>query len=1603
MATVREQFNLPPEGVEFKDQPDMVNNEGFTWTQPETINYNGDILQARADKYQRAFGFDYQDIIARLTSGDETNLQERGTAIAKMYEDIARRGLAGMGKVAEAAQPYSQIDPRTVMENEFGGQYASSLPSFFSPAANAKFNDNPEQMDNALADSARAFSHKEVLSSVYQKWLPRIQERTIMGSWKNAFSSSDTAELLVPFLSWYRWGDSAKKFTGQGYWTTSSNKEELLANVLKLPPDQMKEAAEKILSDLYDKNAYEAAGFLSALDSYTTSDRYWDNIGDALNFPGVAAWRYAYRKVASFVRPQGINEAGVAEAVGNISRASKEGARATLAEAVKAENEFAQLKAITKNTVSIADPDSIIVSTPQFSKRAAERVKREITDREELFTNLMTDIVNVKRLDTGSPALQVAFEEAEQRARQYLKNWSSSVMDVRYIDSDTFKVSNTPMVELKVGTPEKPLMGKINVKSKDGQLLSTMETAIGKTDSTFFDSIEQAQKHATDWYGFKKGTYSIVEEAPEKFYISVRQHIDETTPRVQQALIETSRGQDPNDWTSIALRKFGSSENLMDNSMSANRKITVFGLSNMLDKLAKELNALQAPLNKESRAKFRSFINSQRDYERPGGDVLGKYSKNQGEFEADWLKQHKTFPTEAESQAYWNYVNINDWDYIIRNTNRYNEMSQAGWNLLALDTKAFRMKQPLIEGKIITQIPVYKDWPARVLRWEPDGTMGFVNQREQADLIALGYKIVQLHPEGFNKLRSIRQLNIPQEGFDYILTRNVQQGPLDFNRVAYNTGGHRVYIDDWFASGELVRRVGTYATNIQFTGNRYSGDFNVSSHMIRGQAEEFIRVFNTARELLRAGKDAELKSYIEKNFPSSLNEERFRKLYAEEGLNIDQPLRLRRKDKSLYDSYDLKSIYPNLLRDADNPHHLGTALEDTAYVGRRDARLPSYTFEGTPHNPVVRIGQSRLLDALPALQRTLSQNAGDLYTGDMKIKHARDFMARYGDLLDIPSDVDGLLDPVKHTLYTPFKAGLSDSRLAAAQNYRKTISNFFDLDYVPDLEIRTFRDRALETIYNRFGLSAAEMADNNFLNKSGLDPVKFLRGSAFHTMIGLFNPASFMTQAMQFSTTLGIAGPVRTAEALAWAQYARLMRKASPEIQEVLARKAGEWGGNANDFKDYYDALKRSGILTVRGESVYLDDDKVIRVGQSALGKFLDWGTIPFQQGEKLSRTVAFQIAFREWRASVGNSVKVSDDAIRQIVGRTDDLLSNMTRASVMSWQNGFANVPTQFFNWHMRMTEQMLGSRLTTAEKSRLVLTNSILFGLPAGVATAGLTAIVPWHSGMEQLRNILGVPSNDPGTLNKTLDVVLKGGVSTYLKYMTGDSFNAHERFGPGKNPLWDLITNDDKGFFAVISGAAGKTIQDFVKLSYPLVGNIAARVNGTETTPLGLGDFQEQLNNVVSSMGAVERLIAGLNTGKYLSKNDRYLIPTDDFKSWITFFTGLQPQALQEAQSKKTYIDTIKSFQKAMEPAMRRLHTQMYEAGEKGDLDSMDKLEKRLKAMYIATGMNDKEILDFEKLSFRSMNESMLDSVNRKLQQRNERQYHRVIKEQSNARSN
>lgn len=280
-----------------------------------------------------------------------------------------------------------------------------------------------------------------------------------------------------------------------------------------------------------------------------------------------------------------------------------------------------------------------------------------------------------------------------------------------------------------------------------------------------------------------------------------------------------------------------------------------------------------------------------------------------------------------------------------------------------------------------------------------------------------------------------------------------------------------------------------------------------------------------------------------------------------------------------------------------------------------------------------------------------------------------------------------------------------------------------------------------EQVYNALNQRLYEWALNTGRNKTAKvvgwlrdkDPISAMRATAFHSLLGWFNPAQLWVQAQGMSVAVSINLGKNLTETLRHTSGLTFLGEGAEIGSKRFAIAAKAAGIDADELAEMHALWKKTGLedsvlqtadhaAAIRGHGIAMD----------AISKAADKGLFFYRGGEMLNRRMAFTTALDELKSgsikgfeSFKKGDKVSDEALKAVLNRTHNLMLNLSKANRAQWQKGIASVPTQFFQVSAKALETVTGANdnLTKAERMRVMAGQIALYGT-AGVPLAGLGA---------------------------------------------------------------------------------------------------------------------------------------------------------------------------------------------------------------------------------------------------------------------------------------
>jgi hypothetical protein len=184
---------------------------------------------------------------------------------------------------------------------------------------------------------------------------------------------------------------------------------------------------------------------------------------------------------------------------------------------------------------------------------------------------------------------------------------------------------------------------------------------------------------------------------------------------------------------------------------------------------------------------------------------------------------------------------------------------------------------------------------------------------------------------------------------------------------------------------------------------------------------------------------------------------------------------------------------------------------------------------------------------------------------------------------------------------------------------------------------------------------------------------------------------------------------------------------------------------SSNDFVRTVAAMKRIGLLDNIGASTVNEGaDAAANVLGKAKQRFDATSFFLFNSGEAVNRVGAFDTARRVWSEANPGLVWDSTENLPKVLELADTFNGNMTRASEAFWQKGVLSIPTQFLQYGVKSSANLLAAcKSTVTGKKMRGLTSkemlSVLIATPFiyGMDNTGVESIYKEWLG-EEIANL-------------------------------------------------------------------------------------------------------------------------------------------------------------------------------------------------------------------------------------------------------------------------
>lgn len=1592
-------------------QPDTVNPEDVTDRAVKAEYGLGKLPEVPTANLVESFHLGFEDEIRNqaLVANDIRERKKRLGFVQEIATQAAKDGrdISSMERdyIMTLSATELQENQATILEQLYAQRFVDESIEAGPVNTDSQFGDAVTQdAEQAVVvrDAAIDMASKAEISN---RVLEEMQQRLSEASWLG--TGVDFLKGVIPFYSWYQQKDRIEG-TGSGSVFLGQNLQEQIRGLYLQSPADFEVNLRAAVNSLAQENLLEAVNLATAAVSYNMEDAAWDNLFTGLDAADVAtlgatavikgALKPATRmavKVRTGVANQGRGGVpGRLVSQGNISQAQNASATArlngVLPTATQPVSQAAargntqvqtQIDDLSKTVPALLDTKSYLRDAGHLSNEGANRILDNLTHNAQLMASTLTDVSHITRI--LDDAAEVGFAQTRRDfLRQYTK-LEDHIVDIRNVrESD----------EIAYG-------------------VDRVEFLIGKKDATGFSKETSAFFYAQRMLRIPEGSYQVVAENGN-FFIKMHKTVREDSLEMLDARLSTENT-NPVNLQNMFLGWLRGADHIAAKGVQREAKVATYGANAVMSRMAEAGKSISS-LGKNEMGRLRTIMDHARFEWRTVTDtdgttkrVQGAFYKSVPELETAYMKRFNSLPSEAEVEAYFTFRQIMDWDYVQRNLSMVRDMQRLGIEQVSVgfskdvEGRLRYGQSEFFNGRTLEALPPESTGAYTVAYVDPKTGKpqilrttdpNYLNSKKKLqEIIDSGnHKVIQPADPRDDVLRGI--VDTGGEEVHYFVVRDMKTKPLSSVQIPYSEGGHWNYP----TTGTYLKQPQTHRT--KFNQRYYDGDKVAMYFPSTEQGKAFTDAFNIARRMLLDPNHNKqtLDDFLSKNLPYDYDG--FTKLFRDFNgspedapFKLDTPFVLTESGQSTTDVVRLADHFSETIVDTRNsPHSLANKI-NSQYAQQRNERLLTIDNIGTEANPQFKIDHAPLIDPLESLARNASQMARSRFFEDYKHKAVEEWAHQFSDVLDVPAAALRA-DPMRYLKEPVYReSGTMGPKLAAAKNTRRNILTLLNEDSPDIMAVRYAKQKIVDGVYKAHGKKGSQLIEP-WLWESRTDPATITRSAVFHAKLGLFAPVQFPLQAMSSVAVLAIDGnPIRAAQApyAYWAMRIRGLSETNQRAQGAISKAAGKaLGLSPADLDEMYDAWRRSGMHIIEGEYARMDDfvnPRMFFGPDNAAKKTLDYGLIPFKEGNNVHRGTAFASAFLKWR-SENPTKNLSNKELGKIVERADFLYHGMSRASNSAWQGGNSlgqqvmSIPAQFFTYSARMTEEMIGFRMTAGEKLRLLTVYGAMWGVPVGVG--GLTLGAVWPMG-EQIRQYM-IENDIVGDDSAVTKFFTGGLINMLAEGVVGQPIDASGRLGPGGMSFFrdmiDTITGNEAGGSAAdLFGAGPNFISDFLGSLSPFGKAMITSLNpNSEAYQLTVDDYIGVLRNATSVNSAV-RAYQIYTAGQWLTRTENATATFGKEDPALTIATalGLSPQEVTDAYLK---MRSNKEFEQARLGVQREAlieYRRALKAAADGDHEQSEVFFKRAFAIMTTADFTPNELRNALRQAIRD-NGDLIDRV-------------------------
>lgn len=1023
---------------------------------------------------------------------------------------------------------------------------------------------------------------------------------------------------------------------------------------------------------------------------------------------------------------------------------------------------------------------------------------------------------------------------------------------------------------------------------------------------------------------------ATIKQQGSHFYISMYEPVVEVDKVTRALLHSTPESRPATGYLNSFLGWARSPEETASKDAMDMAKIAIYGQNKLLELAKSELKEF----NDLSRFAFKGTNRKQMFDNVEAALKEGRTNemyKNVGELQEHWIRNYGRLPYDLETKAYFAAKRYGELTSVFHDLNLYSNENRLG-------AKTYTLRAKDASGNVIGS-----DFFKAIERHEiPKNEEGILVMRDQLGHEEIKKTSTLSEKKALNEAVQQGRLRVlevlypndkPLNGFGnigtnhvkFIVTDKAEVSPLQFTRTDRKGQGM------WDLDAPYYLKQANLEYDEASKAWRYKGDKTIMPVGNGGLGKELAYHMDTVRDLIQKGdygaaKTAALRLPIEWGEHASWYNQTVDNAgkISPAKLNMNEPIRLVPGNQLIINMDDqLKNRFASKeFRDDTR----GNLILKNIVKGEQDT-FGLYTIrnEGTRNNPLYKYEPANYIDPLPSMNRAMKSIVNSVYMDDYK-KFTIEHWIQQAGTENLKATAEQLAhSPEYYFFHGEFRPGTPKDVISRLTDAKWKAQSIWGTPSSLDTQLHAISQHMYDSVYEKGGLSKLQVIPAWAL-ANGKDAMQTIRSAAFHAIIGLWSIPQFVVQNMGYATIAGLEGfglAGQGAMAMLLHQWSRKFPQhidALDTIASKLYLPSAEGAIKGTPllnwrpgwFKEANEGLINSGFHLVGADHSFMDYMYTAKPVQSGAHTFLDWGTVPFKEGEKSLRFGAWYTAYLKYRME-NPTVAMKDQEWREVFSRAELLSGNMSAASKSNLQKGPLAFTTQFLGYSMRLAELVTGKRLEMNERIRLASTYAALFG----VSALGLSGF-PAGDFVRKAAIDHGYGDQSDAWKQWAME-----GIPSQLMHMaTGTRLNFGTRYGdPSFSFLRDAMAGD-KSTWKILGGATVSSVANTIAAGDGFKRAMLSLIQDTdEHFPLTKDDILQPLKGI-SSVNNITRFIEALNSGNWMSRKGEILEKDiTPAQAAVMSVTGMQSQGASDIQTFFSIDKDRKQFIKDTEEAFLR----------------------------------------------------------------------------------